>query len=90
MNYKMESSLNCSLDNDLLYAELYDKILKLENYSTNILDLIQKQTNIIDFMITTSNTNDRIQTRINNDIIIIFIIILIILVCLFSIIKSKK
>lgn len=90
MNYKMESSLNCSLNNDLLYAELNDKILKLENYTTYILDLIQKQTNIIDFMIKTSNMNERIQTRINNDIIIINIIILIILVCLFSFIKSKR
>ena len=101
MNYKMDYSLNCSsldcpslngssLNNDLMYLELYDKILKLEKNTINMLELIDKQTNIIDFMITTSITNNRIQTRINNDIIIIFVIILIILLYLFSFIKQKR
>ena len=58
MNYKMDyncPSLNSSsLDSDLMYLELYDKILKLEKNTIKILELIDKQTNIIDFMITTS------------------------------------
>jgi len=72
-------SLNCSSvdgSNELLYAELYDKFLKLENETKKIIELTGKLTNIIDFIIKTSNTNNGIQTRINNDIIIILCIIL--------------
>jgi hypothetical protein len=94
MIYKMDyncSSLDCSsLNNDLMYLELYDKFLKLENYNLDILKLMDKLTNIIDFMVTTYITNNGIQTRINNDIIIIFVIILIILLYLFSFIKQKR
>jgi hypothetical protein len=79
---------NCS-SNDFLYAELYDKFLKLENDTINIIEILGKQTNIIDFMITTYNTNNKIQTKLNNDIIIIFIIILLIILCLFHHIKHK-
>ena len=90
------SSLNCSslicpsLDNGLMYLELYDKFLELEKYTENILKLIEKQTNIIDFMISTSITNNGIQLRINNDIIIIFVLILIIILYLFSRIKHIR
>ena len=94
MIYKMDyncPSLNCSsLDNDLMYAELYDKFLKLENYNLDILKLMDKLTNIIDFIITTSITNNEIQIRINNDIIIIFVLILIILLYLFKFIKPTR
>lgn len=78
---------NCS--NDLMYAELYDKYLKLEKDNIEIIKLIDKQTNLLDFMITTYNTSSQIQLKLNNDIIIIFIIILLIILCLFKIIKSK-
>ena len=45
--YLLEGSLlNCSY-NELMYAELYDKILKLEIDTINIVEILQKQTNII-------------------------------------------
>ena len=88
--YLLEGSLlNCSY-NELMYAELYDKILKLEIDTINIVEILQKQTNIIDFMITTSITHNGLQIRINNDIIIIFVIILIILLYLFNFIKPNR
>ena len=82
---------NCSsLDNDVLYAELYDRVVNLEKYTEDILKLMDKLTNIIDFIITTSITNNGLQIRINNDIIILFVLILIILLYLFKFIKPTR
>jgi hypothetical protein len=82
---------NCSsLDEDLMYAELYEKIVNLEKEALYMLNLMDKLTNIIDFMIQDSIHNNGLQTRINNDIIIIFVIILIILLYLFKFIKPTR
>uniref|UniRef100_A0A6C0JP50 Uncharacterized protein n=1 Tax=viral metagenome TaxID=1070528 RepID=A0A6C0JP50_9ZZZZ len=85
----MEYSL-CDSSNDLMYSDLYDKFLELERDNINIIKLIEKQTLLLDFMITSYTTNNQIQLKLNNDIIIIFVVILFILVCLFRIIPSRK
>jgi uncharacterized protein (UPF0333 family) len=70
-----------------MYAELYDKFLKLENTTIEIVRLIGIQADIMERMKTEYNLNNDIQTRINYDIIIIFITILGSILCLFSKIK---
>ena len=85
MDY-LQNCLSCNIMNE----DFYEKTLKTENDIIKIYLLLEQQTHLLDFIITSYTTSNKIQLRINNDIVIIFVIILLIILCMFRIIKQGR
>jgi hypothetical protein len=85
MDY-LQNCLSCNIMNE----DFYEKTLKSENEIIKIYLLLEQQSHLLDFIITSYTTSNKIQLRINNDIIIIFVIILLIILCMFRLIKQRR
>lgn len=85
MDY-LQNCLSCNIMNE----DFYEKTLKNENEIIKIYLLLEQQTHLLDFIITSYTTSNKIQLKLNNDIIIIFVIILLIILCMFRLIKQGR
>jgi hypothetical protein len=85
MDY-LQNCMSCNIMNE----DFYEKTLKSENDIIKIYLLLEQQTNLFDLIITTYTMSNKIQLKINNDIIIIFVIILLIILCMFRLIKQAR
>ena len=85
MDY-LQNCLSCNIMNE----DFYEKTLKSENEIIKIYLLLEQQSHLLDFIITSYTTSNKIQLKLNNDIIIIFVIILLIILCMFRLIKQRR